>query len=304
VKIQHIFSALLVAAIWGLSFVVVEIGLRHYPPMLLAALRFAIVFVIGIFFFPKPLVSWRIYIKVGFFLGIIQFACLFSAINLGVPAGIVSVLAQLQVFLTILLSILLLREKRSFMLYCIVTIAFLGVLLLASARYQNALPIFPIGLALIGAGGFAWGNIELKRIGKIDMFSFTVWMSAVPPIPLLILSTFLEGGPSRIIEAITHMSLSGLFSLFFLSVIGTLYALGTWGKLLSLYPAKVVAPFYLASPVFGLWGGWYILHERYDWLSILASCLIFSALALNTYASFRMSRNLPADPSPTFTSKR
>ncbi|AXT46761.1 EamA family transporter [Chromobacterium rhizoryzae] len=283
-KIGHVLLAVLVAAIWGLSFIVVKIGLTECPPLLLAALRFVVVFAAGAWWFSRPSLPWRWYLRAGLCLGVIQFACLFSAIKLGMPAGIVSVLAQLQVFITLLLASLLLGETRSLLQKAVMALALLGVLLLGYARYHDALPLLPLALALIGSAGFAWGNVELKRAGKVDMFAFTVWMSLVPPLPLLLLSFALEGGPAAAWSALAGFGWSATLALLFLALIGTLFALGSWGKLLSLYPATLVAPFSLLSPVFGLLGGYWILHERYDALSIVASALIVAALALNTYA--------------------
>ena len=36
----HVALAVLVAAIWGLNFVVIEVGLEDFPPLLLSALRY------------------------------------------------------------------------------------------------------------------------------------------------------------------------------------------------------------------------------------------------------------------------
>jgi 16S rRNA (guanine527-N7)-methyltransferase len=38
----HLALAVLVAAIWGLNFVVIEVGLEDFPPLLLSALRYAL----------------------------------------------------------------------------------------------------------------------------------------------------------------------------------------------------------------------------------------------------------------------
>ena len=39
-KPKHIALALLVAALWGINFVAIKIGLKDFPPFLLSALRF------------------------------------------------------------------------------------------------------------------------------------------------------------------------------------------------------------------------------------------------------------------------
>ncbi|WP_320533882.1 EamA family transporter [Robbsia andropogonis] len=284
-KIRHIILASLVSAIWGFSFIAVSIGLRGCPPLLLAAMRFLIVFLLGAVFSRRPALPAALYCRAGLCLGVVQFGCMFSAIRLGVPAGIVSVIAQLQVFMTLLLSSVVLRERSSTLQKCMMALALLGISMLAYVRFAAALPIAPLMLAVLGAAGFAWGNIELKRAGKVDMFAFTIWMSAVPPIPLLLLSVVSEGGLVALTHAIRSLTWSSVLALLFLSILGTLFSLGTWAKLMTLYPTSVVAPFYLISPVFGIFGGWIVLGERYDALSITSAGLIIVALVGNTYGA-------------------
>lgn len=38
----HISLAVLVAAVWGVNFTVIEVGLDHFPPLLFSALRFLV----------------------------------------------------------------------------------------------------------------------------------------------------------------------------------------------------------------------------------------------------------------------
>ena len=42
-KPVHIVTALIVIVLWGMNFVVIKIGLKGIPPLLLAALRFTFV---------------------------------------------------------------------------------------------------------------------------------------------------------------------------------------------------------------------------------------------------------------------
>jgi O-acetylserine/cysteine efflux transporter len=283
-KVIHSFYATLIAAIWGLSFIIGAIAMRDCPPMLLLALRFIIVFVVGMMFLPKPVMPIRVYIVTGLCLGVIQFAGQFWAIRLGLPAGIASVLAQMNVFITIILATFVLSETRPLLQLCMILVGFVGVCMLVYARYRAALPLLPVAFVLVGALAFSWASIEFKRAGKIDMRSFVVWMSAVPPIPLLLLSFTLEGSPVQAWNTIMHFSMNGVLSLLFLALVSSFFCLVMWGKLFSLYPASLVAPFSLLSPIFGMVGGSILLHERYDTLSIAASILIVVALAVNTFS--------------------
>ena len=51
---RHIALAVLVAAIWGANFVVIDLGLGDLPPTLFVALRFVVVLVPAIALVPRP----------------------------------------------------------------------------------------------------------------------------------------------------------------------------------------------------------------------------------------------------------
>lgn len=54
---SHIALAVLVTAIWGVNFVVIEVGLDHFPPLLFSALRFLVAAVPAVFFVGRPEVA-------------------------------------------------------------------------------------------------------------------------------------------------------------------------------------------------------------------------------------------------------
>ena len=84
-----------------MNFVVIDIGLESFPPLLFAALRFGLIAFPAIFFVPQPDVRWTVVIAVGLFIGVGQFGLLFVAMSIGLPAGLASVIAPLQPLFTI-----------------------------------------------------------------------------------------------------------------------------------------------------------------------------------------------------------
>jgi len=56
---RHVVLALVVAVCWAVNFVVIDIGLESFPPLLFAALRFGLTALPAIFFVPRPDVRWR-----------------------------------------------------------------------------------------------------------------------------------------------------------------------------------------------------------------------------------------------------
>jgi len=58
------------------NFVVIEIGLESFPPLLFAALRFGLVALPAVFFVPRPDVRWTVVVAVGLFICVGQFGLL------------------------------------------------------------------------------------------------------------------------------------------------------------------------------------------------------------------------------------
>src|SRR6478752_6943040 len=105
---RHSGLALLVAVLWGVNFVAIDLGLHpdgaQMPPLLFVAMRFALVVFPCIFFIRKPDVSWNAIIGVGLLMSAGQFGLLYLAMALGMPAGLASLVLQAQVLLTVLLA--------------------------------------------------------------------------------------------------------------------------------------------------------------------------------------------------------
>src|SRR5438874_1870194 len=78
---RHVVLALVVAVCWAVNFVVIDIGLESFPPLLFAALRFGLTALPAIFFVPRPDERWRAVVAVGLFIGVGQFGVLFVAMK-------------------------------------------------------------------------------------------------------------------------------------------------------------------------------------------------------------------------------
>ncbi|WCF13657.1 hypothetical protein N4G58_08490 [Edwardsiella piscicida] len=69
--------ALLVVAIWGVGFVVMQTGLQHLPPLLLGGLRCLLLALPAVFLLPRPALPAHTLILYGLLIGFGQFAFLF-----------------------------------------------------------------------------------------------------------------------------------------------------------------------------------------------------------------------------------
>ncbi|MBA2814283.1 EamA family transporter [Candidatus Pantoea persica] len=101
--------------IWGINFVVIKIDVAGMPPFLFAAMRFTLIALPAIFFIKPPETKIALLIFYGMTISFGQFALLFLAMRLGMPAGIASLVIQSQAFFTALLGIFF-GEKLRFII--------------------------------------------------------------------------------------------------------------------------------------------------------------------------------------------
>ncbi len=276
--LAHSALALLIAAVWGFNFVTIKLGLDGMPPLLFCGLRFAIAALPLLSLRGGPPVAWRYVIGIGLALGVVKFGLLFTAIKIGMGAGLASLLMQSQVFFTILAAAVLLGER-------VKPVALLGMLISAGGLALLAMDL-PLGTSLIGFGmvilaAMCWAvsNILTKKSGSKDAFRLISWVSLVPPVPLFVLSLLIEG-PEAIVTSVTHATPLTILSLLYVAGPSTILAFAAWSWLLQRHSAAKVTPFALAVPIFGLLSAALFLGEKLDAMTLFACGLVFAGLAL------------------------
>lgn len=275
----------MVAFLWGFNFVVIAVGLDHFPPLLFSALRFLICAFPAVLILPRPAIPWRDLIALGVVLGTLLFGFLFVGIHVGVPPGLASLVMQTQVFFTLLLGVAVLGERPRPLNWVALAIGFLGIALIATEQNRAG---SGLALLLVLSGALSWGvaNVMMKRLPRVNMLHLMVWISLVPPLPLIALSLVVDG-PETITSALAGFNMSGLGAVLYTGLVSTVLAYGVWGRMLQRYPTAVVTPFALLVPLFGLGSAVLALGERYTGLDIAAGVLVLFALVLNTVAGRR-----------------
>ncbi|WP_036246931.1 EamA family transporter [Methylobacter sp. BBA5.1] len=276
---KDIGLAVLVVAIWGFNFVVIKVGLKEIPPILLCALRFFLSAFPAVFFIKRPAVPFRSVMAFGLVMFASQFALLFSGMYAGTTAGMASLVLQVHVFFTVALAVVFLAEQPSVWQIIGALTAFSGIGLVAA---HTGGEISALGLILIVAAAASWGigNLIAKKLGKVDMLALVVWGSLVAWPPLLLLSYLLEQD-SWSLEGMAYLSWPTIGAVGYITYLSTLLGFAVWSWLLSHYPAATVAPFTLLVPVFGFTSSALALGEPlYPW-KLAAAVLIIAGLCIN-----------------------
>lgn len=278
---KDLLLALLVIVVWGLNFVVIKVGLHGMPPMLMGALRFLLAAFPAILFVRRPQVPLRWMLAYGMTISLGQFAFLFYAMYVGMPAGLASLVLQSQAFFTLFFAALFLGERlRGSNLFGLLVAA--SGLVLIGLQGGQAMTLAGFALTIAAASMWALGNVVTRKLGKVNLVGLVVWGSLIPPLPFLALSLWLEG-PELISQSLRTLSLDSLLVLAYLAFGATILGYGLWSRLLSRYPASQVAPFSLLVPVVGISSAALLLGERLGSMQMAGAALVMVGLLINVW---------------------
>jgi O-acetylserine/cysteine efflux transporter len=290
--------AVLVAVCWGLNFPATALALEHFPPLFMVALRFALVALPTVLLVPRPAVRLRWLFGTGLGIGVLQFAFLYLGMAAGMPSGLASLVLQASAPFTVLLAGVFLRERLTRRQVAGIVIAVGGLAAIAAHLGQTA-ALLPVVLTLCGALGWAIGNVCSRQAHAPKPLHLTLWMSTVPPIPMLTVALIVEG-PARIGASLTSAfslaALPSVLGLLYIVLIATVLGYGLWNRLLSNYPSSTVAPFSMLVPVVGVISSWLIFGETFDAAEIVAGAAVIGGVLVGSLPTRRPTVPVSSEP--------
>jgi O-acetylserine/cysteine efflux transporter len=285
--LRHTLLALVIATIWGLTFVSIKISLQTLPPFALSAWRFFLAAFPLVFFAGKPQVAWRWLIAYGLFISIGQFVVLFIALTLGMPAGLMSLVVQTQVFFTIGLAVAFFGEAVQRWQLIGAVISACGLVVIGATKLQGDIG-WAFALVLIAAFFWGAGNTVAKHVArvagaatpprKVDPMNFIAWTS-VACVPALIAISLATESAGSLALPITSGSLALWLHLCVLAYAAQVFGYGLWSNLLTRYPASAVSPFALWVPVAGMSATAWFFGETLTALQMIGATIVMAGLA-------------------------
>lgn len=278
---RRLLLAFLIVSIWGSNFVAIKLALRELPPLLLCTLRFTFVALPAVFFLPRPAISLRQLLLYGFTMFGFQFGFMFLGMKLGVSAGLASLILQFQVFVTLGLAVVFLKETVSVLQIAGALVATAGFVVVGWHTGGDVTLAGFICL-LLAAVSWAIGNFTSKRLGKVNPVALVVWGSLPVAGAMAIVSLLVEG-PTLVGHSLQHISLTAVLATAYIVYLSTHVAYSLWSWLLSHHPATVVTPFALLVPVIGLLASALFLGEPLPAWKFLAAAFVIAGLALTIF---------------------
>lgn len=283
-RTKDLLLILTIVLVWGVNFAVIKVGVADVPPLMLGGLRFMLAAFPALLFLRPPKVPIRLYLLYGLTISVGQFSLLFTAIHIGMPTGLASLVLQSQAFFTMLFAALWLKEQWHVNQLAGLVLAAGGLVLIGSA-HGLTMPLAGFILTIAAASMWACGNIVTRAVGRhgpMNQLAFVVWASLVPPVPLLLLSAWIEG-PQAMATALAQFNWTAFGAVAYLAWAATLFGYGVWTALLSRYPANRIAPFSLLVPLVGLTTGWLVFGEVLKPVHFAGGALLMAGLLVNLF---------------------
>ena len=281
--LRRLLLALLIVTIWGSNFVALKLALHDLPPLLLVTLRFIFVAIPAVFFLKRPAIPVRLLLVYGFSMFAFQFSFMFLGMKLGVSAGLASLILQFQVFVTLGLAVVFLKEKVTFPQIAGALVAAAGFVMVG-LHTGGDITLAGFGCLLLAAVSWAIGNLTSKRLGKVNPLALVAWGS-LPVAFAMALASLVFEGPTLIVHSLTHVSLTAVLCTAYTVYFSTHVAYSLWSWLLARHPATTITPFALLVPVFGMVSSAVLLGEPLPGWKIEAAALVIAGLSLTIFGA-------------------
>jgi drug/metabolite transporter (DMT)-like permease len=277
--------------IWGYSWVVMSLALRHAHPFDFAALRVAIaaaILFLIVWFRGRTLLlpAWRIVVvlgllQVGLFVALSHFALLHAG------PGKTSVLVFTMPFWMIVFAHFMIGERMRGAQWIAVALCAVGLTLVVSPWQLSSLA----GSLLAVAGGAVWAFTAVLSkkfpVAAADPLLFTAWQLAFGGLALGALAMLHSHAPPT-------WNFEFAWTLAFSAVLATAIGWWLWTYVLAHTPAGIAGLNSLGIPVVSVAASAIQLGERPDALELAGMAAILAALALLALLNLTSSSRRPS----------
>jgi drug/metabolite transporter (DMT)-like permease len=285
-KTLPLISFIILSLIWSSTWVVLKVGLYSLPPFLAAGIRFSMAFIILYFYARLKGVQLPDTLRSHLFLvlfGALNFTGGYAFVYWGqqyIASGLGSVLFSVMPFYVLIFSIWLLPEdKINFIKFAGVLLGFSGVVIIFWDQLQiNELHNRAMWgmLAVVTAPIFStFGTILGKKARKhYDPIALVTFPMLYASIVFYILSIIFEQESSVLFD------FYAVFSLFYLSILGTAVAFAIYFWMLKSNSAVMMSMITFVTPPLALVWGWILLDEPVTYLLVVGLVSILAGIFL------------------------
>lgn len=272
--LRDLLLGLFVIAIWAFNIIVIKVGVAELPPLLMTTLRFMLVAILLVPFYPVARAQLPFLLMLSVTFGSLHFALLF--IGLGqAEAGTGALLVQMGTPFATLLAVVFLKEKLGPKRLAGLLLSFAGVVVIAGGPTLPS-PL-PLTILLLSAFGWAVSQLLIKRGPSLAPLALAGWV-ALFSVPQVAVGSWLF--ESHQWQAIQQTSWLGWGAVLYTAVMSSIVAYGIWYALLRRHPVNRVVPMTLLVPVLAVGLGALLMGDTLGFHKLLGGGLVVSGIAL------------------------
>ncbi|MDT3427927.1 drug/metabolite transporter (DMT)-like permease [Paenibacillus forsythiae] len=287
-KSREFGSLLLLASLWGASFLFIRIASPVLGPFLLIDLRVLIAGAALVIYAavtrhrPRLLRKWKEYLLLGALNAAIPF-CLIAAAELHVDASLAAILNSTTPLFTALVARVWIRDRLTFKKQLGLLFGIVGVVILVGWNPQDMGKgiLLPVSMSLTAALFIAIGGVFSSRAFK-DENPLNLAIGQQLAAGVLLLPAAVLFPPGNAPGGDVILAVTGL------AILSTSLAYLLYFQLIrSVGPVKTLSVTFLI-PAFGIFWGWLFLKETISWGTIIGLLIILLSVAFLANFQFNL----------------
>jgi O-acetylserine/cysteine efflux transporter len=236
-----------VAVIWGVNNVAAKIALMSFPPLMMVAMRFALVLVVlSPWLRPPPRANWPLLLAMLICVGPLHFGIQYFGLHLARELAPMVVAMQLWAPASVAFAALLLGERVGPLRWTGVGVAFAGA---ASMNFDPAVfaQIVPLTIVAGAACLYGLGTVLVRRIGAVaNPWVMQAWIAMLSTPTMFGASLALEHGQFQAARAAPWTAWA---LVAFGAIVSSVLANAFMFRLVQRYEVSRTTPYLLLSPI-------------------------------------------------------
>ena len=296
-SIRELSVLLAMCVAWGLHFVVIKTAVSEIPPMYYAAIRMTIVAALM-----APFLRWRkgqmlFVLCGGICLGALNYALMFSGL-LYTTASAAAVAMELYVPFATILSIFFLGDQLGWRRIVGITLAFIGVAIIATGEDTGGGSNMGLGIALVASGALAEaiGAVFVKKATSFQPHQLLAWFGLIGAIGLWLGTFVFEQDQAVALAAAGKTMVIG--AILYSAVVASIFGHSAYYWLLKRLPVSMVAPSALLTTVLAVFFSVLLLGDPFGMRMALGGVMTLFGVGVVLLRSAKKQANNPALTEP------
>ncbi|KQT33794.1 hypothetical protein ASG29_05490 [Sphingomonas sp. Leaf412] len=264
--------------LWGFNIIAVKASVELMPPLTAGLLRQAMVLIVcGAALRVVP-GKMRALLLLGTLTGGVFYIFINLSLAVSDNVGALAIAGQLGVPFSMLLAVLVLREKIHWPRIAGIALSFVGVGLLV---FDPAAAKQGMGLLLTAAASFVWAICSLiqRNLKGVKVLTIYAWVGLMGTIVMAAASLLAEPGA---LAAVPDLPIAVLAPIAFSAVGSTVLGQGAMVWLLQRHPVSTVTPLTLAAPVVSVFTAAYWYDMPPTWPMLLGGAVAMLGVGIVT----------------------